>query len=76
MGRRQYWIQKAITKEGGLRRQLGIPQEKSIPSSTLKKIIKAQTWKVAKIDGLKKITPKLKKRATLALTLRRFKRRR
>jgi len=74
VGRKEYWIQKAIKKPGALSKQLGIPMEKNIPASTLRKIVKAETYKVVRIDGLKRITPLLKKRASLALTLRKFNR--
>lgn len=52
------WIQKAIKKPGALKKQLGVPEGKSIP---VKKLAKA-----AKASG------KLGQRARLAKTLRGF----
>lgn len=55
------WIQKAIKKPGALRRQLGIPEGQKIPLATLKKASHSSD-------------PTLKRRANLALTLRKFRR--
>lgn len=52
------WIQKAIKKPGALKKQLGVPASKSIPSNKLEK--------AAKAPG------KLGQRARLAKTLRGF----
>ena len=52
------WIAGAIKKKGALRKQLGIPNGKTIPASKLKK--------AAKKPG------KLGKRARLALTLKKL----
>ena len=52
------WIQKAISKPGALKKQLGVPAEKNIPAKTLNK--------AAKAPG------KLGQRARLAKTLRGF----
>jgi len=63
------WIQKAVKKKGALHRQLGIPEGKPIPVSLLKKIAKAEIG--SKVAG-KKVTHLLKRRAVLALTLKRL----
>lgn len=52
------WIQKAIKRPGQLHRDLGIPQGEYIPTSVLRK--------AAKKKG------KVGQRARLALTLRKF----
>jgi hypothetical protein len=54
------WIQKAIKKPGALRRQLGAKKGKKIPLSKIRK--------AAKKKG------KIGKRARLALTLRKLRR--
>lgn len=54
------WIQKAIGKPGALHKQLKVPMDKNIP--------KGKLAKAAKKKGL------LGKRARLALTLSKFKR--
>lgn len=57
------WIKSAIKKPGALRKTLGIKKGKDIPVSKLKK--------AAKGEG---VSPKTEKRAELALTLRKMKR--
>ena len=52
------WIQKAISKPGALKKQLGVPADKKIPAKTLNKAVKAPG--------------KLGQRARLAKTLRGF----
>jgi hypothetical protein len=54
----RYWIQRAIRKKGALHKELGIPQEKNIPTKTLDKAAKSKG-----IEG---------KRARLAKTLKTF----
>jgi hypothetical protein len=54
--RKEKFIQKAIKKPGALHRQLGIPEDETIPKSKLK-------------AAAKKGNTKLAKRARLALTL-------
>jgi len=76
--RRRYWIQKAIKKPGALSRQLGIPIKKNIPISLLKKIRNAKIGSTitnpTKTGKRRiKVTRLLKKRAALALTLKRLK---
>lgn len=71
------WIQKAIKKPGALSRQLGIPEEDTIPVTLLKKIRDAKVGSVIKNPTSKgkkriKVTNLLKRRVVLALTLRRF----
>ena len=51
------WIQKAIKKPGALSKTLGVPEDKNIPMEKLKKAAKTGS-------------PKTKKRANLAITLR------
>jgi hypothetical protein len=53
------WIQKAIKKPGALHKELHVPEGKKIP---MKKLTKAEHSK----------NPTLRKRATLAKTLRGF----
>lgn len=70
------WIQTAHLKKGTLSRELGIPIQINIPTKLL---IKLQTTPVTttirNLSGVGyrvlKITPKMKKQATLALTLKR-----
>ena len=75
--RRRYWIQSAIKKKGALSRQLGIPIEKNIPISLLEKIRNAKIGSTitnpTKTGKRRiKVTRLLKKRAVLALTLKRL----
>ena len=74
------WIQKAGIKKGALSRQLDIPIAKDIPIGLLNKIIKAEAgdtitnpYKVGKKRI--KVTRKLERRAILARTLKRMRRR-
>lgn len=53
------WIQKAISKPGALHKQLGVPKDKKIP--------------VKKLEEAAEKGGKLGKRARLAETLRRIK---
>jgi hypothetical protein len=50
------WIQKAIKNPGALHEELGVPEDKKIPKSKIKKAENSKN-------------PTLKKRATLAETL-------
>lgn len=75
------WIRHSIKKKGGLSRQLGIPEKENIPVTLLKRVKQAKTGTTITNPtktGKKKIrvTKKMKKRAILALTLKRFKKRR
>jgi hypothetical protein len=64
--RKNNWIQKANNpkKKGALHRQLGIPQDKTIPKKTLRDITKTDIGK--KSHG-HTVTTKLKQRAVFAL---------
>lgn len=65
------WIQKAIKNKGALHRQLGVSQEKKIPTEKLEKVVNA----IQKKSEKKKLTAselKLLRRANLAKTLRRL----
>jgi len=76
--KKKLWIQSASLKEGTLSRQLGIPESEDIPVGLLKKIKETPTSTIME-NPMKtgkryyKITPLLKKRASLALTLKGFK---
>lgn len=74
MADKRYWVKDAFKyhKRGSLHRQLGIPQKEKIPVSTLKKIVGTKIGN--KANG-KTVTLLLKRRASLALTARGFKRR-
>ena len=74
------WIQRTGLKKGALSRQLGIPEEENIPITLLEKIRKAEIGTVIRNPtrtGKRriKVTRKLKRRAVLALTLKRMRRR-
>jgi hypothetical protein len=71
----RYWIQEAIKKPGALREQLGYKKGEKIPTWVLEEIAKKEIGEFAKVDGIVKVTPLLKKRAVLALTLRRLRKR-
>ena len=69
----------ANIKQGALSQQLGIPEEKNIPVSLLQKIKRTPVGKTMKnpTESGKasiKVTPLLKKRANMAITLKKFKR--
>jgi len=74
--RKKLWIPKL--KKGALSKQLGIPESEDIPVGLLKKIKETPTSTIME-NPMKtgkrhyKITPLLKKRASLALTLKGFK---
>jgi len=75
--RTAYWIQRAVKRPGALSRQLGIPIKDNIPKTLLEKIAKTPIGKTIKNPTKKgkrriKVTRKLKKRAVLALTLKRL----
>jgi len=79
--RRRLWIHKAVKKRGALSRQLNIPIEKDIPKTLLRKIKATETGETIRNPtktGKRriKVTKLLKKRATLALTLKELPRRR
>lgn len=59
-----FWIQKAISKPGALKRQLNIPEDEKIPASILEKASKAKgtLGKRARLaKTLKKISKRKKK---------------
>jgi len=69
------WIQQANLKRGTLSRQLGIPEEKNIPKTLLREIIKARPGDV--IDNPTKkgrpylrVTRLMERRSILALNLK------
>jgi len=75
------FIQKAIKKPGSLSRQLGIPIEKDIPITLLRKIVKAKagdTITNPTKQGKRriKVTRLLERRAIFAMMLKGLKRRR
>ncbi len=60
--------------KGKLSRELGIPEEKNIPMTLLKKLVKIPNGEMFDHKGKsKKMTPGLKKRVSLAITLKGFK---
>ena len=61
------WIQKAIKRPGALHRALGIPEDKEIPVSTLRKL--------AAYKGKDKQKLRLKRMAILAMTLAKLRKR-
>lgn len=74
------FIKKANLKKGSLSRQLGIPVKKNIPVTLLNKILRTKVGQ--KINNptqagkrVINVTPLLKKRSSLARTLKNFKRR-
>lgn len=67
------WIQKAKIKKGTLSKQLGISIEKNIPINLLTSITSGKIGTRIKTDSKVKITPLLKRRSFLALTLKRIK---
>ena len=71
------WIQKAGMKKGVFSKQLGIPEEKIIPMTLLKKITKAKTGDTIKNPtklGKRqiKVTTLLKKRANMVINLKKI----
>jgi hypothetical protein len=64
------WIQKAKLKKGTLSKQLGIPEKDNIPIALLEKVKKANVG--TKVKG-KTVTMLMKRRANLALNLKRMK---
>jgi hypothetical protein len=78
---KQQWIQKALKKHkrGALHRQLGISERDKIPVTLLKRIKNAKIGDTIKNPTSKgkqsiKVTTLLKKRAVLALTLKKIRR--
>lgn len=58
------WIQKAVKHKGALSKKLGVPEEKNIPMTKLKKAAKSSNKKTARQANLamtlKKISAKRK----------------
>ena len=78
MAKKKLWIQSAKLKEGTLSKQLNIPISENIPVTLLKKIKSADVGTIVKNPtkmGKQEIpvTPLLKRRVVLALTLKGFK---
>ena len=78
IAKKDIWIQKANLREGALSKQLNIPISENIPVTLLKKIKSAEMGTI--IDNPTKmgkqeipVTPLLKRRVVLALTLKGFK---
>ena len=74
----KYWIQEATGKKGSLSRQMGIPEKDNIPITLLEKIRIAKIGSKIKNPtkcGKKeyKVTRLLKRRAVMALNLKRLK---
>lgn len=73
MSKNSKWMQKAVKNPGALRRQLGVKSGQTIPASTLQKIRNAKVGSTIKIGGeSRRITPTLKRRAVLALTFKKY----
>lgn len=68
------WIQEATSerKKGALHRQLGIPQDKTIPKKMLHRIKKARLG--TRIHGVS-VTPLLKKRVNFAINVQKRRKR-
>lgn len=61
-------------KEGSLSKQLGIPVKDNIPMMLLKRLVKVENGKKFMLKGKeRKMTPLLKKRVSLAITLKSLK---
>jgi len=80
----RYWIQEAIKNRGSLETyfalKLGIPKKAKIPVNLLKKIVAAKAGQRITLNYRGKraritVTPTLERRAILALTLRKLRRR-
>ena len=68
---KKIWIPQAIHSKSELRKSLHVPTGQAIPEHTLNEIKRKQPGEHVMSHGKSvAITPKLKKRATLAKTLR------
>ena len=66
--------EKITMEKGKLSKELGIPEEKNIPMTLLRKLAKVPNGEMFEHKGKsKKMTAGLKKRVTLAITLKGFK---
>jgi len=78
---KEYWVQEAMGKKpGALRRQLGIPQDKKIPVTLMRKILKAETGDVVRnptrVGRCKyKVTTLMQRRVNPVLTVGRLRKR-
>lgn len=73
----QMFIQKIRIKKGALSRQLGIPMEKNIPITLLRKIVRSSPGRTIRNptkSGKKniKVTVLIERRAILAINLKNF----
>jgi len=58
-------------KEGALSKQLGIPVKKNIPMALLRRLVKKENGTTFMLNGKeRKMTPLMKKRISLAITLK------
>lgn len=68
------WIQMINLKKGTLSRQLGIPQKEKIPIGILKQVKEKEVGQKIRVKGKSiPITLLLKRRANLAMNLKRIK---
>lgn len=66
--------EKIQMEKGKLSKELGIPEEKNIPMTLLKRLVKVPNGEMFDHKGQsKKMTPGLKRRISLAITLKGFK---
>tara|TARA_R110002020_G_scaffold94777_2_gene227761 strand:+ start:286 stop:579 length:294 start_codon:yes stop_codon:yes gene_type:complete len=66
--------EKIKMEKGKLSKELGIPEEKNIPMTLLKRLVKVPNGEMFDHRGKsKKMTPGLKRRISLAITLKGFK---
>jgi len=77
----EYWIGEAMTKKpGALRRQLGIPKDRKIPVTLMRRILDADTGDVVRNPtrvGRRRyrVTTLMQRRVNPVLTVRRIRRR-
>jgi hypothetical protein len=75
--RKNRWIQGAVNprKRGSLHRQLGVPKGEKIPKDLLNAVKAAEPGRVVRAGGKRvRVTRLMKKRANLAVTLRKVRR--
>jgi hypothetical protein len=69
----EVWIPKAIKSKSALKKQLHIPEGETIPYNTLEDIKRKEPGTHIRSKGKQvKVTKRLKKSATLALTLKKL----
>jgi len=82
MATNELWMQRALRKKpGALRRQLGIPRDKNIPVTLMRRIQDADTGDVVKNPtkvGKRRyrVTTLMQQRVNPVLTMRKYRRRR